>query len=81
MTPKVPSVFQENVNVQMDYHRFGFWMDFSGLPPIYLGFPFENDFMNIVENTRTFALKRQISLEIQEILKGCKVLAGSLKRP
>jgi len=47
-------------------------MDFSGLPPIYLGFPFENDFMNIVENTRTFALKRQISLEIQEILKGVR---------
>ena len=56
-----------------------FWMDFSGLPPIYLGFPFENDFMNIVENTGTFALKRQISLEIQEIIKGCKALADALK--
>ena len=54
-------------------------MDFSGLPPIYLEFPFENDFMNIVENTGTFALKRQISLEIQEIIKGCKALADALK--
>ena len=45
---------------------------FSDLPPIYLGFPFEIDLQNTVENTGVSVLKQRFSLKIQGFLNAAR---------